>query len=108
MASNPDFVQYIVDQCSNAGLIEPRKMFGDYGVYCNGKIFALICDNGLYIKPTEAGRKMLRKEDLRPPYDGAKPYFYIEDIDDHDYLSALVTATCIELPEPKPKSKRRS
>lgn len=101
MASNPDFVQYIADQCSGAGKIEAKKMFGDFGIYCNGKIFGLICDNGFYLKPTEAGRQMLRLEDMRPPYDGAKPYFYIEDVDDRDYLSALVRATCAELPEPR-------
>ena len=107
MASNTDFVQYIVDQCGGAGSIEARKMFGDYGVYCNGKIFGLICDNGFYVKPTEAGRKMLRIKDMRPPYEGAKPYFYIEDVDDHDYLSGLVKATCNELPVPKPKNSKR-
>ena len=107
MASNPDFVQYIVDQCGGAGNIEARKMFGDYGIYCNGKIFALVSDNGFYVKPTEAGRKRLRIEDLRPPYEGAKPYFYIEDVDDRDYLAALVRATCAELPEPKPKTKTK-
>ena len=103
MASNPDFVQYISDQCSGAGEIEAKKMFGDYGIYCNGTILGLICDTGFYLKPTEAGHKLLRGEDMRPPYDGAKPYFYIEDVDDRDYLSALVKATCAELPEPKPK-----
>jgi len=103
MASNPDFVQYIVDQCSGAGSVEAKKMFGDYGIYCNGKIFGLICDNGFYLKPTEAGRKLLRNEDMRPPYDGSKPYFYIEDVDDRDYLSAIVKVTCAELPEPKKK-----
>lgn len=107
MASNPDFVQYIVDQCGKAGDITARKMFGDYGVYCNGKIFGLVSDNGFYVKPTEAGRQMLRSVDLRPPYDGAKPYFYIEDVDDSDYVSALVRATCADLPEPKPKAKRK-
>ena len=107
MASSADFVQYIVDQCGGAGSIDARKMFGDYGIYCNGKIFGLICDNGLYIKPTEQGRQMLRTEDMRPPYDGAKPHFYIEDIDDHDYLSSLVRVTCAALPEPKPKNKKR-
>lgn len=107
MASNPDFVQYIVDQCGKAGDITARKMFGDYGVYCNGKIFGLVSDNGFYVKPTEAGRQLLRSVDLRPPYEGAKPYFYIEDVDDSDYVSALVRATCADLPEPKPKAKRK-
>ena len=107
MASSADFVQYIVDQCGGAGTIEARKMFGDYCVYCNGKPFGLVSDNGFYAKPTEAGRKLLRTEDMRPPYDGAKPHFYIEDVDNRDYLSALVKATYAELPDPKPKNKKK-
>lgn len=105
MASNADFVQYIADQCADAGEIVTRKMFGDYGIYCNGKIFGLICDDRFYLKPTEAGKALLRKIDLRPPYEGAKDYFYIEEVDDHEYLSTLVRATCKALPEPKPKKR---
>ena len=51
MASNPDFVQYITDQCAKAGDITTRKMFGDYGIYCNGKIFGLISDNASTSSP---------------------------------------------------------
>lgn len=105
MASNADFVQYIADQCSGAGEITTKKMFGDYCIYCNGKIFGLICDDRFYLKPTEAGRSLLRKEELRPPYDGAKGYFYIADVDDRDYLSSLVRETCKALPEPKKRKK---
>ena len=32
MASNPDFVQYIADQCAGAGEITVKKMVGDYGI----------------------------------------------------------------------------
>ena len=103
MASNKDFVQYIADQYEGAGEITVRKMFGDYGIYCNGKIFGLICDDRFYLKPTEAGRSLLRSIDLRPPYDGAKDYFYIADVDDRDYLSSLVRETCKVLPAPKQK-----
>ena len=106
MASNIDFVQYIADQCSGAGEITVKKMFGDYGIYCDGKIFGLICDDCFYVKPTDAGRAILRSVDLRPPYEGAKDYFYIGDVDDHDYVSNLVKATCQELPMPKPKKKK--
>lgn len=105
MASNADFVQYIADQCSGAGEIVVKKMFGDYGIYCNGKIFGLICDDRFYLKPTEVARALLRREELRPPYEGAKDYFYIADVDDHDYLSALVRETCKALPEPKRRKK---
>lgn len=103
--SNKDFVEYITDQCSGAGEIVAKKMFGDYGIYCDGKIFGLICDDCFYVKPTETGRKLLRVEKMRSPYKGAKDYFYITDVDDRDYLSSLVRETCKELPMPKPKKK---
>ena len=101
MASNSDFVQYVADQCGGAGEIVVKKMFGDYGIYCNGKIFGLICDDCFFLKPTNAVRDKLRIVEMRKPYDGAKEYFYIADVDDHDYLSMLVRETCKELPEPK-------
>ena len=101
MASNSDFVQYIADQCGDAGIITTRKMFGDYGIYCNGMIFGLICDDRFYLKPTDAVRSLLRTIDMRPPYDGAKDYYYIEDVDDRDYLALLVRETCKALPSPK-------
>ena len=105
MASNADFVQYISDQCSEAGEIVSKKMFGDYGIYCDGKIFGLICDDCFYLKPTEVGKRILRVVDMRPPYEGAKDYFYIADVDDRGYLSEIVRETCRVLPEPKPKKK---
>ena len=106
MASNPDFVQYVVDQCGGAGEMTSRKMFGDYCLYCDGKVVGLVCDNALYVKPTEPARALLRTVEMRPPYDGAKPYFYIEEVDDRDYLASLVRATCAALPEPKGKKKK--
>ena len=105
MASNQDLVQYIADQCAAAGEITARKMFGDYGMYCDGKLFALVCDDRLFLKPTGAAETLLRTVDRRPPYNGAKDYFFIEDIDDRDYLCRLVAATCKALPAPKPKKQ---
>ena len=105
MSSHKDLVQYIADQCAGAGEITTRKMFGDYGIYCDGKLFGLICDDDFFLKPTDAGHRLLREVDMRPPYEGAKDYFYIEDIDDHDYMKMLVKETCRVLPVPKPKKK---
>ena len=108
MASNADFVQYIADQCAGAGDIAVKKMFGDYGIYCDGKIFGLICDDCFYLKPTETGKVLLRTMELRPHYEGAKDYFLITDVDDRDYLATLVRETCKALPDPKPKKKKIS
>lgn len=106
MASTIDFVEYIADQCAGAGRITYRKMFGEYGIYCDGKIFGLICDDRFYLKPTEAGRNMLKTIAMCPPYAGAKDYFYLTDVDDRDYISMLVRETCKELPAPRPRRRK--
>jgi len=107
MASKLEFVQYAADQMGGAGTITYRKMFGEYGLYCDGKIFALICDNQLFVKITEAGRRVAPNLKTAPPYEGAKLYFQMEDIDDRKFLTDFVTATCGELPPPKPKKTRK-
>ena len=104
MASNPDFVQYIIDQCSGAGEIAVKKMMGDYCVYCDGVLFGLVCDNNLFIKPTYEGASKLKEVVMRSPYPGAKEHFYIDDVDDRDFLTAIIRATVPALPKPKSKN----
>jgi len=42
-------------------------MFGEYGLYYRGKNFALVCDNTLFVKITEAGAaKAGRVSQARP------------------------------------------
>lgn len=103
MACSQDFIQYIIDQCSGAGEIAAKKMMGDWCLYCNGTLFALACDNNLYIKVTDAAKPLLKEMILRPPYEGAKDCFHITDIDDRDYLERLIRATLPCLPVPKKK-----
>ena len=109
MATDQEFVDFVLDQIENAGEITAKKMFGEYGVFSDGKIFALICDNKLFIKPTESGRAFIQDVVEAPPYKGAKPSFLIEDkIENRDWLSELIRISLIELPEPKPKKKKKS
>ncbi|MCG6185812.1 TfoX/Sxy family protein [Maribellus maritimus] len=108
MSSDKNFVEFIVDQIENAGEISFRTMFGEYGIYSGGKLFALICDNKLFIKPTAAGRTFIGDTIEAPPYPGAKPSFLIEDkIDDREWLSELVRISVKELPEPKAKKRKK-
>lgn len=107
MASKLEFVEYVCEQCRGAGEIIYKKMFGEYGLYCNGKIFALVCGDELFVKITEAVKSLYPELPEKPPYDGAKNYFLIEDIDDAEFLTRLVTETCNALPEPKPKTPKK-
>jgi TfoX/Sxy family transcriptional regulator of competence genes len=105
MASDASFVDYVCDQMRDAGSISSRKMFGEYAVYCDGKVVALICDDQLYVKPTEGGRILIGAPVEAPPYPGAKPHFLVSDrVDDREGLGALIAATALELPVPRPRS----
>ena len=107
MASDQTFVDFIVDQIENAGEISAKKMFGEYALYSGEKMFALICDNKLFIKPTQAGRALIGDVVEAPPYPGAKPSFLIEEkVEDRTWLSELVRISVAELPLPKPKKKK--
>lgn len=107
MASDESFVQFIVDQIEGAGPVRYRKMFGEYAVYCNEKVVALICDNQLFVKPTAAGREFIGTPKEAPPYKGAKPSFLIEDqVEDKEWLSELIQKTESQLPRPKKKKPR--
>lgn len=107
MASEKNFVDFVLDQIKNSGEITAKKMFGEYGIYSDGKLFGLICDNKLFIKPTNSGRKFIGNVVEAPPYEGAKSSFLIEDkIEDSEWLSELVRISLKELPAPKPKKKK--
>ena len=108
MASDLNYVEYIVEQIENIGEISYRYMFGEYALYCNDKVVALICNDQLFVKPTNAGRSFIGNVVEAPPYKGAKPAFLIEDqIEDREWIGRLISLTEKELPMPKPKKKRK-
>jgi TfoX/Sxy family transcriptional regulator of competence genes len=109
MASDLSFVEYVADQIARDCAVTYKKMFGEFGLYSHGKLFALICDNRLFVKPTEGGRAHIGDAvAMAPPYPGAKPSFVIGDrMDDREWLSELVRVTAAELPAAKPKKPRK-
>lgn len=108
MSSKQSTVDFITDQTQSAGRIRSRKMFGEYALYCDEKVVALICDDQLFVKPTEIGEKMLGHAPDAPPYPGAKLYFLVpeEKWDDRDFLTDLIQQTAALLPTPKLKKKK--
>ena len=108
MATDQEFMEFLADQMSGAGEVSYRKMFGEYAVYCGGKVVALVCDNQLFVKPTSAGRAYVGEPTEAPAYPGAKNSFLIEDaFEDREWISELIRITARDLPAPKPKKPKR-
>lgn len=109
MATSQQTAEYIVDQLASLEHISTRKMFGEYALYYEGKVVALICDNTLYIKMTTEGKSFVDTDYKEgAPYPGAKPWIEIgeEKIEDRTWLTELIEITFDALPAPKLKKKK--
>lgn len=109
MASDLKTVAFIVDQSGLGTRLEYKRMFGEFALYLNTKVIAFVCDNQLFLKPTEAGRALLGTPTEAPAYPGSKNYFLLDDaLDDPELLRRAFEVTESALPLPKSKPKRRS
>ena len=79
MATSKEYMEFTAEQLSEAGTITYRKMFGEYGVYCNGIFFGTVEDNQLYIKITTGGKNFIPNAVIASPHEGAN-FFLIENI----------------------------
>lgn len=97
MASSASLVAFVVEQLGRD--VASKKMFGEYGIYREGLLIALFCDDQLFMKPTEAGRALLGEVDEASPYPGAKPAFRIADErwDDAAFMAKLALVSATEL-----------
>ena len=103
-------VEYLLEQAAGAGMVSTKAMFGEYGVYVDGKMIGSVCDDQLYVKPTASGRAHAEPTSDAPPYPGAKPHLLIQADrwGDAEWLSELLRVTAAELPTPKPRKPKRS
>jgi DNA transformation protein and related proteins len=110
VSTSKSTIDYILDQISRAGDVSIRKMFGEYALYCNGKVVGLVCDDTLYIKITVPGKEYVGdfyQEGYA--YRGAKVSMMIDGdrIEDREWLSELVRITAENIPLPKQKKLRK-
>jgi len=109
MATQQATVDFLLDQTASAGEMSARKMFGEYALYCDGKVVALVCDDQLFVKITEPGKDFVGARYQEGfAYPGAKPSMHISEemFDDHRWLGELIRITFDALPVPKPKKQK--
>ena len=109
MASDIKTVAFITDHSGLGSRLTYKSMFGEYALYLNTKVVAFVCDNKLFLKPTEAGRTLLGTPVEAPAYPGSKNYFLLEqELDDPTLLRRVLEVTEAALPFPKPKAPGRA
>ena len=90
MASDKNFLNYILDQLSPIGDVSYRAMMGEYIIYYKGKIVGGIYDDRFLVKITNQTKRIIPDAPQNVPYEGAKKMFLIEDTDDRDLLRKLL------------------
>jgi DNA transformation protein and related proteins len=109
MSTEQSTIDFLTAQISTAGAVRARKMFGEYAIYCNEKVVALVCDDKLFVKPTEAGETFAGTLEEAPPYPGSKPFLLIEEDrwEDSPWMTELIKITAAALPIPKLKKVKK-
>ena len=103
MASNREYLDFILEQLSGLDQITYRAMMGEFILYYRGKIVGGIYDDRLLVKPTKAALVMMPDADREVPYEGAKEMLLVDNVDNREFLAELLAAMYEELPEPKKK-----
>lgn len=105
MATDKEFITYLLDTLRPVGSLSVKGMFGEYALYLDEKVLGFVCDNQLFLKITDAGRTVLGDEVVEAPaYPGSKPYFLIESVEDSEFMTELIHKSWQELPFKKTKS----
>ena len=95
MASSAEFKDYILEQTRNLPNILCKPMMGEFLLYYNGILFGGIYDNRFLIKKTKSNESFSLKEEI--PYENAKTMYMIENLEDTEYFSEIITITCNDL-----------
>jgi DNA transformation protein len=66
MPPRREFVDFLLEQLSPLGEVSARGMFGGWGIYHEGRMFALVAADTLYLKVDDTNRADFESENLRP------------------------------------------
>lgn len=108
MATQKETTAFILDTLGNDKRFHTRAMFGEYALYVDTKVVALICDDQLYVKILPASAALEEVCEKEPPYKGARPHYRIDmdEILSLEGLSEILFGIADSLPEKKVKKAK--
>ena len=109
MATQKDTIEFILGKLRDRGRFSARAMFGEYALYADGKVVALVCDNLLYVKIVPASQELERQCEPGEPYPGAKPHYLVEEgqLSTIENLPALLGAVAASTSEKQHPAERK-
>ena len=105
MGSRPETLAHVLD-CLAALPLTHRRMMGEFVLYLDGKVVAVVGDDRLWLKPMPGALAVLPDCQRAAPFPGAKDWIDADPaLDEPDRLVAALRAIATELPVPKPKKR---
>jgi TfoX/Sxy family transcriptional regulator of competence genes len=103
MSTQKETVDFILEKLGDTERFATRAMFGEYALYADSKVVALICNDQLYVKIVPASRELADVCDTDAPYPGAKQHYVVEEVQLSQIpgLSELLIAIAASLPAKK-------
>lgn len=96
MATSKEYKEFILEQLALLADITCKPMMGEYLLYYDGTLFGGIYDDRLLVKIVETNHKYNMQKQI--PYEGAKPMYLVDDVDNKELLKEIVIETCKGLP----------
>ena len=106
MPTSPSFINYIHKSLGGDPRARTRAMFGEYALYYDDRVVALICDEQVYLKMTPRTNTLLGQDhEVGPPYPGARPHHILSErtIQDRSLFPRLLQACAQDVPAKKKK-----
>ena len=94
-----EYKEFVLEQLNTLENIVCKPMMGEYLLYCNGILFGGIYNNRVLIKRTDSNKNFHLPEQI--PYEGAKPMYFLRDIEDREKTKEIILKTCLDLPKKK-------
>ena len=101
MASDKEYLEYILEQLAMPEDVSYRAMMGEYILYYRGKVIGGIYDDRFLVKPVKSAAAMMPQAVTELPYEGAKAMLLVDNVENTEFMQALVKAMYDELPSPK-------
>lgn len=108
MSTQRSTIEYILETLGDEKTFSARAMFGEYALYAKGRVVALVCDDLLYAKITDASKDLEAKCEKDAPYPGAKPHYVVteEQLTGIADLDLILIDIAKGLPEKKVKKEK--
>ena len=90
MASDKEYLNFILEQLSDLDEITYRPMMGEYIICYRGKIVGGIYDNRLLVKPVKSAVSIMPDAVYELPYEGAKEMLLVDNVDSREFLQSFL------------------